>query len=196
MNHDDPPAQSMSEPLNEAQVISTTRRWIGRFVVGMNLCPFARAELDADRVRYAVSVTDDPLALLQALEQELYQLQSDASIETTLLIHPAVLQDFADYNGFLADAEELVEIMGLEGVVQIASFHPDYRFAGTTGEAAENYSNRSPYPMLHLLREASVEQAIDVHPDPEGIPERNIARLNATGATVLKALWESSFTDC
>ena len=116
------------------------------------------------------------------------RLDKDPEIETTLLIHPHALADFADYNDFLALADALLVQAEREGVYQVASFHPHYRFAGTGEDDAENYSNRSPYPMLHLLREASVGQAIDAHPDIDAVPSRNIARMNELGRTHMKAL--------
>ncbi|MEE4191138.1 MAG: DUF1415 domain-containing protein [Halieaceae bacterium] len=174
-------------PSNSEPVIAATRRWVARVVVGHNLCPFARRELEADSVRFAVSDAKDEEGLLLALVEELELLRRLPTIETTLLIHPQVLQDFFDYNQFLGACEALLLESGLEGVFQVASFHPDYQFAGTRPEDAENYSNRSPYPMLHILREDSVARAVAGHPDVEGIPERNIAMLEKLGAERLRA---------
>ena len=112
----------------------------------------------------------------------------EPELETTLLIHPAVLSDFLDFNDFLGQADELLRRSGLEGVFQLASFHPHYQFAGTAPEDAENYTNRSPYPVLHLLREASLEAAIERYPDTADIPERNIERMESLGSARLKAL--------
>ena len=133
-------------------VADATRRWVEGVVVELNLCPFARRVNDAGRVRYAVTAAADAEALLSALGEELRALVAAprAEVETTLLIHPHTLQDFAEYNDFLPEADRLVHRLGLRGVIQVASFHPDYQFAGTPADAAENYTNRSPHPMLHL----------------------------------------------
>ncbi len=169
-------------PSNKQAIVAASRRWVERLVVGHNLCPFARRELDADRVRFWVTDADDEEQLLLALGDELAHLHRQPDIETTLLIHPRVLEDFLDYNQFLAACDELLLQLTLDGVFQIASFHPHYQFAGTGPEDAENYSNRSPYPMLHLLREDSVAKAVASHPDVEAIPERNIALLEKLGS--------------
>ena len=169
-------------------VIADTRRWVERVVVGLNLCPFARKELEADRVRFVETDADGEETLLQALHAELQHLEDNPDTETTLLILPEALSDFEDYLNFLAMAEDLLDYLGLEGVYQIASFHPLYRFEGTGAEDAENYTNRSPWPMLHLLREDSLAQAIDRHPDVEGIPARNIALMNRMGVGKLREL--------
>jgi len=169
-------------------VVAETRGWVETVVVGLNLCPFAKRELLRNAVRFAVSPATTERELLHALADELAHLETDTSTETTLLIHPQVLGDFGDYNDFLGDAEALLVDAGLEGVYQIASFHPDYQFAGTEPADAENYSNRSPYPLLHLLREASVARAVESHPDVDAIPERNIALMREMGAGALQAL--------
>ncbi|MEQ5814317.1 DUF1415 domain-containing protein [Marinobacter sp. NFXS11] len=167
--------------MGETEVISATRKWVEDVVVGYNLCPFAKRELVRNRVRFVVSEAETEDELLQALHSELQRLEDEPEIETTLLIHPGVLQDFGPYNEFLDAADGLLAYLEMEGVYQIASFHPDYQFAGTEPYAAENYTNRSPFPMLHLLREASLEAAIDSYPDVDGIPERNIALMNDQG---------------
>ena len=168
--------------------ISDTRRWVERVVVGLNLCPFARKELEADRVRFVETDGDSEEALLQALHAEFQHLEDSPETETTLLIIPQALQDFDDYLNFLAMAEDLLDYLGLEGIYQIASFHPRYQFEGTGPDDAENYTNRSPWPMLHLLREDSLAQAIDRHPDVEGIPGRNIELMNRMGVEKLREL--------
>lgn len=169
--------------------VKATRQWLETVVVGMDLCPFARRELDSERVRFSVSEAVDEVQLLQALESELQLLFGDDSIGTTLLIHPFVLSDFDAYNQFLDLADGLLVQMNLEGIFQIASFHPEYQFADTHPDDAENYTNRAPYPTLHLLREASVAQAIARHPDIEQIPVRNIEKMSALSAAQLKALF-------
>ncbi len=177
-----------SDSSDNHPAIGATQTWIERVVVAMNLCPFARRELEQDRVRFVTTDATDEEQLLHALHAELVLLDAQPEVETTLLIHPQVLQDFAIYNQFLNLADELLADMDWEGVYQIASFHPRYQFGGTDEDDAENYSNRSPYPMLHLLREESVEQAIANYPDVAGIPVRNVARLRELGADKLRQL--------
>jgi uncharacterized protein len=163
-------------------VVAATRRWLERAVLGLNLCPFARPVYVREQIRYTVSAATTPEALLSDLIAELRTLAAaPETIETTLLIHPDVLNDFLDYNDFLGIAEATVADLGLEGVIQIASFHPRYRFAGTAEDDIENYTNRSPYPLLHLLREASVERAVAAFPEAAEIYEKNIATMRALG---------------
>jgi hypothetical protein len=166
-----------------ADVLAATRHWLEAAVIGLDLCPFARAPFARDRIRYAVSGAREPEALLAELIAELRALAAAApeEVETTLLIHPHALTDFLDYNDFLGVAEAAVADLGLEGVIQIASFHPRYQFAGTGADDIENYTNRSPYPMLHLLREASVERAVAAFPEAAGIYEKNIATMRRLG---------------
>ncbi|WP_298448595.1 DUF1415 domain-containing protein [Marinobacter sediminicola] len=174
--------------MSDGTVVQATRKWVEDVVVGYNLCPFAKRELVRDRVRFVVSEADNEDSLLQALQTELLRLDDEPEIETTLLIHPHVLQNFADYNEFLGAADGLLTYLDMEGIYQIASFHPDYQFADTEPDAAENYTNRSPFPMLHLLREASLESAIDNHPDVNGIPPRNIELMNELGAEKMRTV--------
>jgi hypothetical protein len=178
----------VGEP-DEQAVAEATRRWVADVVIGLNLCPFARRVIDASRVRFAVTPAADPDTLLDALGEELRVLVSTprAEVETTLLIHPRALADFADYNDFLPEADRLVRRLGLRGVVQIASFHPEYQFADATPDAVENYTNRSPHPMLHLLREESVTE---VAGDPDAlaaIPGRNVEMLRRLGRAEMLA---------
>jgi hypothetical protein len=170
-------------PTNDDEIIAKTRHWLEAAVIGLNLCPFAKPVYTKELIRYAVSQAGTPEALLEELIGELQSLvETDPSVtETTLLIHPEVLTDFLDYNDFVGVAEAAVEDLGLSGVLQIASFHPRYQFAGTEPDDIENYTNRSPYPMLHLLREASVERAVQSVPDTAEIYERNIATLRRLG---------------
>lgn len=177
--------------MKDEKVILAVQQWVDTFVVGMNLCPFAKRELVKNRVRFVTTESTTPEQLLRALQVELELLNADPSVETTLLIHPQVLQDFYDFNDFLSDADSLLMEMALEGVYQIASFHPDYQFGGTAPSDAENYTNRSPYPVLHLIREASLERAIVDYPDVDDIPERNIALMNNLGEEKLQALLKS-----
>lgn len=167
----------------EAEPIVATRRWLERAVIGLNLCPFAKAVVAKDQVRYVLSAATTPEALLEELAYELVRLQQTEpeQVDTTLLIHPQVLTDFLDYNDFLDTADAAVEALELDGEIQVASFHPDYQFADTDYDDVGNCSNRSPYPMLHLLREASVERAVAAFPDPDVIVERNLETLEKLG---------------
>lgn len=173
----------MSKTPSEDEVIARTRLWLERAVIGLNLCPFAKAAYVKQRVRFMVSAARDDEALLQDLLRELATLHvaDEAATETTLLIHPQALTDFLDYNDFLDAADAAIEELGLAGVIQVASFHPQYQFAGTDADDIENCTNRAPYPLLHLLREASIEQAVASYPDVDDIPERNIATLKKLG---------------
>jgi hypothetical protein len=175
--------------------IKAARQWVDSLVVDMNLCPFAKRELVSNRVRFAVTAATTEEALLTVLRDELTYLENNPATETTLLIHPCVLTDFLDYNQFLNLADGLLIQMKLEGVYQVASFHPDYQFGGTRQDDAENYTNRSPYPMLHLLREESLERAIAGYPDIEKVPQRNIERMNSIGTDRLKALLQGCLDD-
>jgi hypothetical protein len=174
--------------VGDTEVVSATRKWVEDVVVGYNLCPFAKRELVRNRVRFVVSEAESEDELLQALHSELQRLEDELEIETTLLIHPGVLQEFGPYNEFLDAVDGLLAYLEMEGVYQIASFHPDYQFEGTEPDAAENYTNRSPFPMLHLLREASLEAAIDSYPDVDGIPERNIELMEELGAEKMRSI--------
>ena len=163
------------------------RRWVDDVVVGLNLCPFAQRELVADRVRFTVTDVSSESDLLEELASELELLSSTPTIETTLLIHPHILDDFLQYNQFLDYADKLLEHLKLDGEFQIASFHPNYQFAETDADDPENFTNRSPYPVLHLLREASLEKAIANTADIDQIPIRNIDTMNRIGAESLQA---------
>jgi len=180
-----------SEPIQDgAAVIADTRLWLEKAVIGLNLCPFARAEYVRNRVAFRVSEATTTEALLADLESALRELtQAEPSkLETTLLIHPRVLQDFLDYNDFLDEAEALLERMGLEGVIQIASFHPRYQFAGEDPADMSHFTNRSPYPTLHLLRESSIERAVRGGEDAETIVARNLKTVRALGPEGWKQL--------
>jgi hypothetical protein len=176
---------------NEQVVVDHTRRWITSFVIGLGLCPFARQVFDTGRIRFAVSRSRDENALLNDLASELHLVLASPStqIETTLLIHPYVLGNFLDFNDFLGVVDQLLEELRLCGTIQVASFHPQYRFAESESDAAENYTNRSPYPMLHLLRETSVSQAVDASDEVLKIPRRNIETMRNLGQMkILKRL--------
>ena len=170
--------------------VAITRRWLERAVIGLNLCPFAKAVVAKEQVRFVLSDATTPEALLAELGEELLRLRDTPAeqIDTTLLIHPQVLGDFLDYNDFLDDADALVEALALDGVLQVASFHPDYQFAGSAPDDVENFTNRAPYPILHLLREDSVARAVAAFPDPDAIVERNIETLRGIGVDGWKKL--------
>ena len=181
--------------VHDEETVRPVRLWVETLVVGMNLCPFAKREMVKNRVRFATTKSTTQEQLLVALQAELELLNSDPSVETTLLIHANVLQDFQDYNRFLGYADSLLVEMELEGIYQIASFHPDYQFDDTMPDDAENYTNRSPYPMLHLIREASLERVIADYPEVDQIPARNIALMNELGHDKLQALLRSCLND-
>jgi hypothetical protein len=172
----------------ETIIISRTRQWVEDFVIGLNLCPFARKELVRNRIRFVETEAVSDLELMEVLNAELELITTDENIGTTLVIHPDVLTNFEEYLDFLDAANGLLVEKDLEGEIQIASFHPDYRFAGTDANDASNWTNRSPYPMLHLLREEDVERAVETHSDVEGIPERNIALMEELGVQQLRKM--------
>ena len=176
--------------MQSAQVEAGIRRWLERAVIGLNLCPFAKAVYVRDQVRIVVSDATTERALLEQLGEELALLRDTPAdtLDTTLLVHPDVLGDFLDYNDFLDDAEALVEALELDGVLQVASFHPHYQFAGTEPDDAENLTNRAPFPILHLLREESVDRAVAAYPQPDSIIERNIATMRALGTEGFRQL--------
>lgn len=163
--------------------IEDTRQWLERAVIGLNLCPFAKAVHVKEQIRWVESPATDTGQLREDLVRELALLAASdpERVETTLLIHPHVLADFLDYNDFLDVADAAVGALGLDGVLQVASFHPGYQFAGTAQDDVENLSNRSPHPMLHLLREDSIERAVAAYPDAAAIYERNIDTLRRLG---------------
>jgi hypothetical protein len=179
---------SVTNLLNNELIIESVQCWVETFIVELNLCPFAKREIVKNRVRYVATDADTEEQLLVALETELEFLSESTSTETTLLIHANVLNDFYDYNQFLDIADGLLQEMNLVGVFQLASFHPQYQFGGTEINDAENYTNRSPYPILHLLREDSLEQAIAEHTDVDQIPVRNIKLMKELGEDRLKLM--------
>lgn len=178
--------------MDDLTTIDATRTWIRRVVIGLNLCPFARAVFDDDRIRYVVSRATTETALIAALTHELSVLREapPEQIDTTVLIHPNVLTDFYAYNDFLDVVDEVILDVGLDGVIQAASFHPQYRFAESPANDVANYTNRSPFPMIHLLRETSVSDAIDRYPDVEVIPGGNVALLRSLGLPRLRRIME------
>lgn len=170
--------------------IAATTTWLMRAVIGLNLCPFAKAVHVKGQIRYVVSEATTPEALADELVRELEFLAEAKAetVDTTLLIHPHVLQDFLDFNDFLEVADGIVEELELDGILQVASFHPQFQFENTESDDITNYTNRSPYPTLHLLREDSVERAVAAFPDELEIASANIATLEKLGRDGWNAL--------
>jgi hypothetical protein len=175
--------------------VPAVRRWLEAVVIGLGLCPFAAPPWQRDRVRLVVSEATDEVGLLSQLHDELLRLDDTdpAALETTLLIVPKLFAKFDDFNQFLDPAEALLERFGWAGRYQLASFHPDYRFADVADDDLGNLTNRAPYPILHLIREDSIERALEQYPDPDGIPVRNIARIQALDAAELSRLFPYLF---
>ncbi|OYW38452.1 MAG: peptidase [Hydrogenophilales bacterium 12-61-10] len=176
--------------MGEDEVIAATRKWLEKAVIGLNLCPFAKAVYVKNQVRFVVSTASHLDGWLEDLDRELDFLAAadPGLVDTTLLIHPTLLPDFLDFNDFMQLAEAAVEEHGLEGVIQIASFHPQFQFEGTAPDDMGNFTNRAPYPTLHLLREASIARAVEVFPEAETIYQRNIETLEALGRPAWEAL--------
>ena len=175
--------------------IAETRAWVRRAVIGLNLCPFARAVDVKDQIRYVFSDATDAETLLATLVVELQRLaDTDPElVDTTMVIHPRVFAGFEDFNDFLELADAAVEDLDLDGVLQVASFHPQFQFADTEPDDITNATNRSPYPTLHLLREESVDRAVAAFPEAEAIFERNMAtleKLGPQGWAAVKKSWE------
>ena len=183
-------AEHEGSPASAVQALAATRAWVAGAVVGLNLCPFAKAPLVKGQIRYVACESDDPRAVMTLLCDEMRTLAAadPEVVETTLLVLADALTDFDDYNDFLGAADAALVELGLEGVLQVASFHPDYRYADADPDAIANATNRSPYPLLHLLREASVERAVAAYPEADAIVERNIATLEALGPAGWDAL--------
>lgn len=163
--------------------IEETQAWLEKAVIGLNLCPFAKAVHGKGQIRWVLSQATEPRALLEELTRELQFLATvdPQAVDTTLIVHPLVLQDFLDFNDFQDVADALLQDMGLEGELQVASFHPQFQFADAEPDDVAHCSNRSPYPTLHLLREDSIERAVQAYPDAETIYERNILTLRQLG---------------
>jgi hypothetical protein len=169
--------------LNHDDVIASTRTWVEKAVIGLNLCPFAKAVYVKDQVRFVVSEARHIDALIEDLVAELERLAeaNPEKLDTTLLIHPYVMTDFLDFNDFLEVADSVVAELKLDGELQVASFHPQFQFEDTAPDDIENYTNRSPFPTLHLLRESSIDRAVEAFPEAESIFQKNIDTLNALG---------------
>ncbi len=177
--------------MDDESVIAATREWLEKAVIGLNLCPFAKAVYVKNQVRIVVSHANHLDGLLEDLDRELdFLATSDPNeVDTTLLVHPTLLPDFLDFNDFMQLADAAVEEHELEGILQIASFHPQFQFEGTEPNDMGNYTNRAPFPILHLLREASIERAVAAFPEAETIYERNIETLEILGHAGWQALW-------
>ena len=185
-----PSSTPRTAEINEALVIEQTRHWLEAAVIGLNLCPFAKAVYIKNQVRLVVSKARHADDLLEELDRELDLLVTTPASEigTTLLIHPTLFEDFLDFNDFLEVAEGVLDEHGLEGVIQLASFHPQFQFDGTQADDISNYTNRAPFAILHLLREESVERAVHAFPQADAIFDVNIATLEKLGLPGWKAL--------
>ena len=185
-----PSATSAGTPDRAALYLHDTVQWLEKAVIGLNLCPFAKSVHVKGQIHYAVSLTDSPAEVLELLRAELAALaETPAELrDTSLLVLPHCLQDFLDFNDFLGEAEALLDAMGLDGTLQIASFHPQFQFAGTEVDDVTNCTNRAPYPTLHLLREDSIDRAVAVFPEAEAIFERNMEVLEDLGMQGWQAL--------
>ena len=181
---------TMDESTLVATVVQDMQRWLERAVIGLNLCPFAKSVHVKGQVHYVVSLATDAASLRDELARELAALHAaDSQVrDTTLLMAPRCLQDFLDFNDFLDEADAVLSELGLEGELQIASFHPEFQFAGTQVDDISNYTNRAPYPTLHLLREASIDRAVEAFPEAEAIYEKNMQTLEQLGAEGWAAL--------
>lgn len=165
------------------QVVRDMQTWLERAVIGLNLCPFAKSVHVKGQIRYVVSLASDRAAILEELKRELLKLEADdpAFIDTSLIMLPACFGNFFEFNDFLKQVERLVTNMKLDGVIQVASFHPLFQFAGTDSDDIGNFTNRAPYPTLHLLREASIDRAVEAFPQAEAIFSKNIETLRKLG---------------
>ena len=177
-----------------AIVIAQTKKWLSTIVIGHGLCPFAKSEFDNNRIHYAVIDGRDLESQMAALLAEFVALDKDKARETSLLIFPSAFSDFEDYLDGLALANAVLKDAGYESIYQLASFHPDYLFEGAVEDDAANYTNRSPYPVFHILREASLEAALKSYPNPEQIPQRNIELARRLGLEVMRASLASCLT--
>jgi len=177
----------------DEKIISQTKSWLEKVVIGLNFCPFAGREFRRGSIHYAVLNSSDRKKILTQLAIEFQRLDENTEIETTLIILPGQFNDFNNYLDLIDLCQELLEEEDYEGIYQVASFHPSYLFAGSGENDASNYTNRSPYPMIHILREASITKVLENYPEPESIPERNITLANEKGLEVMRELWKSCF---
>lgn len=171
--------------------VHSVQNWLKNVVIDLNLCPFAYRELQRDSIRFSVCESKDPFMLANEFSSEILHLEQHPEVETCLIIIVNAFHDFLDFNEFLNTAETIISDMQFDGVFQVASFHRDYQFAGTQPDDAENYTNRSPYPILHILRESSLETAIERHPNTAQIPDDNIKLMNKLGSAYMSSLLAS-----
>lgn len=177
--------------MDNSQVIKTVQNWVEEFIIGYNICPFAKKVFVTLRIKYILNTSTNDEQILQAFLKELQWLSTTDSkeIDTTLFILTNAFLDFEHYLNFIHIIEVMIEQLDYEGVFQVATFHPNYQFEGTQPTDAENFTNRAPFPIIHILREESVEKAIENYPNPEAIPERNIDLMNKMGAEKLNAIF-------
>lgn len=178
-----------------SKVKNAVEKWLTSVVIDLNLCPFAQREYRQEKIHFSICDSVSEADIVEHLVRELLALHKDTQVETTLLILSKSLIEFSLFNDFLDMADTVLDDMKLDGVFQIASFHPDYQFAGTQVDDAENYTNRSPYPILHLLRESSLDSAIDRHPDTSQIPHDNIDLMNKLGNQHMDSLLKKCLLD-
>jgi hypothetical protein len=181
------------QSLPDHDIKAATLTWLETVIIEYSICPFAKRELERDSIHFSVNHDKDMEKCLLHLIDECQRLDKQPDIETALLIYADTFKSFDDYLDFLEIAESLLNEQGYEGTYQLASFHPDYCFQGSDRDDAANYTNRSPYPMLHLLREASIEQAVSKYPNPENIPQRNIELTRKLGLTKMQALLSACY---
>jgi uncharacterized protein len=175
--------------------IKVTQNWVKQVVVGLNFCPFAKREVERQSIRYHLCLNTETKSALQTVMDEVFLLDKDPGIETTLIIVTEFLDDFNDYLDFIDLASSLLGQSGYEGIYQLATFHPDYCFEGEDAGDASNYTNRSPYPTIHLLRESSLERVLKTHTSADSIPVRNIGYSREMGNEALQLLLKSCFTE-
>lgn len=180
--------------VQERAIIMATQHWLSTMVIGLNFCPFAKREYEGDRIHYVIVDACEPQDLLMTLQAEWQRLDQQPEIATTLLIIPYGYEGFMAYLDLVDAAEQVLVMAGYEGIYQLASFHPDYCFADAEQQDPANYTNRSPYPMLHLLREAQLSHVLASHPNPDAIPQANIDKARAMGQEQLEALRAACFT--
>lgn len=180
-----------AEPSTQHPAIEQTQKWLEKVVIGLNFCPFAKKEFVNDTINYHVSTAGQIEPALHIVLEQCQRLKDDDSIETSLIVFNLGFRQFEKYLDLVDYANELIEQQGFAGFVQIASFHPEYLFDGDAPDAASNYTNRSPYPMIHLIREASMERVLAVYPEPELIPDNNIALAEQKGAKYFQGILKS-----
>ncbi len=188
----------MHDPNNivpSEHVIQATRKWLEAVVIGLNLCPFAKPEFVTNKIHYCYTDVALDEALLELLASELFRLEENSDLSTTLIVHPQVLNDFNEYNQFLDLAEQLLTSLNFEGVYQVVGFHPQFQYADLDERDVSNYTNRSPYPMLHILREADVTLAVKQQPEIDAIPQKNTDTLQRYGKEKMQALLSASYVD-